>query len=768
MAAGGLHSGRHATAGALLILVLCLLLIPSIGLAQPHTTAHQGCPSDSLVLPPEVRAAHEARSTVDPVAAARLATSAATEAFQLRLIDTVIVLPSEFNTDATTGAPAAKSVHELKQEVEGILAQANEYLAEVGLRLRSVEYKIFTPEGDPYREAQARRNAYDMLDTATQNWQSYETKDYDLVLVLGRGAFGGAFGLAYPGVSCLSRQYSVVFATQAGTGVTKEVTLAQTVAHEVGHFIGMQHDSEQYPDGRSLMWPTYLTDPFGYSLRSAAEAEEHAGIGRVGGDCFEPFVSALADDADGDGTTDDAERLAGSDEFDAGSYPQQLRSPVYALWNSFLGMTNILELVNRASTPKDVSLQLLDLDGTVLHQQHVLLAAEEQTDVIVNDLPNFRKDAYGLLVVRFEGEIDGRMSFYRAAADGVATEFAFSVALRNPQYGKTAVAFNTYQPSKAVLDQQHSVLNWLTLVNLHHTTELFKIISYDVSGRVIRSVVQAIAPGGRVDIDGGHQFAGPSVVGLHQILPINPDVPYLAQLIRYGAGEDGYRFAFPLVARAGTGRPVVIPIGTHNGQDTWIELVNVLHRPVRVEAVFLSDDGTLLEQQSVILKAHEQRHFDAASLLRAAGIQGGYVSLSSDRPEALIAQGMNYYRGRDERISAMYGSQAMEPLSVELAGSYNLFLGMENWLTVLNTASVPTTATVLVRRHSSISEITVKLPANGAARIPIFATAALNAAPGTYGLLTVRAELPGSLAAELLRLRDSSQQVDLAMPTAVR
>lgn len=74
------------------------------------------------------------------------------------------------------------------------------------------------------------------------------------------------------------------------------------------------------------------------------------------------------------------------------------------------------------------------------------------SDLIINDLPGFRKDAYGLLQIDFTGELDGQTFFYLPTSSALsAFEFGYAIPFTNSIQSKSIVGFNTYDPAATPL-----------------------------------------------------------------------------------------------------------------------------------------------------------------------------------------------------------------------------------------------------------------------------------------------------------------------------
>ena len=311
-------------------------------------------------------------------------------------------------------------------------------------------------------------------------------------------------------------------------------------------------------------------------------------------------------------------------------------------------------------------------------------------------------------------------------------------------------------------------------MNLDSTTQNFVVDTYNQVGTLLLRRDIEIPPFGRADIDGGHDLAGPSVVGEHIIMPRNSQIKYIAQLTRFGGNAaagfmpSAYRFAFPLVAREGASEPVFAPLSRQFDQFNWLEVVNILDEEVRASINLYRANGELVESMDAVLPPHGQYHFDAASYLNIG--ETGYAMVMPAKERSLIAQSMVYYRNpANGSITALYGSQARTGTNCTLSGSYNLFLNMENWLTVANTADTTVQATIKISSDAVYTERTFEVPARGSLNLPLHDAQLFNLPPNSYGLVAVTGGDGVSLLfGELLRARFLPGTVaDFAVPTTV-
>ena len=456
-------------------------------------------------------------------------------------------------------------------------------------------------------------------------------------------------------------------------------------------------------------------------------------------------------------------------------FSNALTSPVYAMWNGFLNMTNILELVNKGSTVMGVTVFVYSIDGVRGQPVSFTIDPQGQHDLVLNSIPQFSADSYGLVQIYYAGGVlDGRVSFYRnssAYGSGDDYDYAFSVPLESPITGTSYVGFNTFQPSQNPGEQANEVSNWLSVVNLSQDEQEFTVNRYSQTGQLLNSRQISVPALGRQDLDGGHG-EGSSVVGLNEIVPANADAQYKAELVRYGADapaghiSSSYSFAFPLLAKAGGAVEQWVPISSGAGGQNWVEVINTANQATEVTVTFFDNQGNqVLAPQSFELAAHAQQHFNASAVL-AQGASGA-ARIASSQPGQLIAQSMFYFFDAAGGIQAMYGSQAQSALTGELTGSWNLFLGMYNWLRIFNTGPAETEILLTVWNNGEAQEQTVQLGPRTGVDLGLHETANFGTALDSYGMVSVQGN---NLSVELLRLKPAgvSGSIDFAAPTKVR
>lgn len=454
-------------------------------------------------------------------------------------------------------------------------------------------------------------------------------------------------------------------------------------------------------------------------------------------------------------------------------FVSQLSNPVYALWNGYLNMVNILELTNTSQDTISITVTMYDIEGQAGEPLAVELAGQGQRDLILNDLPVFARDSYGIVKISGgEGSLDGRAAFYRYAAGSSDYEFAFYLPFENVLSGTNYVSFNTYQPSTNGAEQNNQVSNWLSIVNLNSSeARSFTVSSYDQTGQLLASRAVAVPAFGRRDIDGGHGF-GPGLVGLQEIRAQDAESPYLAQLVRYGANAPAgevplsYSFAFPLLVRPGGTAVQWVPISSGAGGVNWVEVVNTANQTLNAQVSFYDNQGNELLGSSgaFSLAAHAQRHLSASSVLAAGG--SGAAKIETANCGEIIAQSMFYFFAPSGSVSAMYGSQSGTSTNGPLTGSWNLFLGMNNWLRLFNTGENQDTLQLTISNNGQQSVKTITLNAMTGTDLGLHQTTVYGTSLDNYGLVSVNGN---SLTAELLRLRPASGGgIDFAAPVKMR
>ena len=446
----------------------------------------------------------------------------------------------------------------------------------------------------------------------------------------------------------------------------------------------------------------------------------------------------------------------------------EIASPLYTVWSGFLGMNNVLELVNKGNTTLTATVTLYDITGAVAGTQSgISIASKGQQDVLVNLIGGFTSNSYGIVKVEFSGSLDGRMAYYRNDASSTISgddyEFAYAVPFTNSVSGVTNVGFNTNQPSLNPSDANFEVHNWLSIINLADATKTYVVTRYAQDGSVIGSDTVVVNSFGRFDIDGGHLNPGAGFVGFLKITPQDSSAQYLALLTRYGNSATGFDFAFPLIAKAGGGTEQWVSISSGGGAQNWVEVINTSASPEEITLTFYDNSSSNTPTtMTVNLGAYGQYHVEASALLPTNS--SGAVRIASQNSGRLIAQSMYYFRESSGSINAMYGKQADLKSAGGVSGSYNLFLGMYNWFRVFNaTASSQTFNLEVHGSGDTPTSISVTLGAYAGTDLGLHENSTYGTMENSYGAVNTTGS---GLVSEVLRIKpDGNGNIDFAFPT---
>jgi hypothetical protein len=209
-----------------------------------------------------------------------------------REFELFVVSSSEFSGNRTE--------ENITAQIVATVAAANLFFEPLQLKLKVAGVQILRADNDPYVDAINRLDADQMLKTVKAQWSGNKEIQRDAVVVFGTGNYklynvnnsiesDDIFGLAYKATACANPDYSVLFASQGNLTVKGELGLSATLAHELGHSLGMSHDSNLYNQVPSLMYPTYTLNPGGFSDASTKAYLAYAGPGTVGGSCLSPI-----------------------------------------------------------------------------------------------------------------------------------------------------------------------------------------------------------------------------------------------------------------------------------------------------------------------------------------------------------------------------------------------------------------------------------------------------------------------------------------------
>ena len=378
------------------------------------------------------------------------------------------------------------------------------------------------------------------------------------------------------------------------------------------------------------------------------------------------------------------------------------------------------------------------------------------------------------------------------------------------------MSYNSYNPSRSALDQGSVVANWVSVGNTSSSQAAFEIVYYNQAGEEINRRSVDIPPLGRVDIQAGHEFPGANNVGLIAVEPRIQGTTYVALLTRYAmtgvtsrdAGSAAVdrvdhivpvaaastaapragaiisasgvaarvrvrtrtQYALGILAESGTAAPQYAGIGGMDESMSVVELANVSQQTATGTFKWYSSEGALRAQESFSLAPNAQRH-----IIIPAGGEGtrdsqslGSIEIDTESGNLLAATVVYHYDENDSSISGVEYTPGTEPFGLSLYGSYNLHLGMNNWLRIFNATSNESRVTVHYSQREGAADKTDErsIPPHGRLDLGIHEKVVRD----TYGVVKVTTSSPGNLAAHVVRTRNSSSRTgfDFTSATGVR
>ena len=456
-----------------------------------------------------------------------------------------------------------------------------------------------------------------------------------------------------------------------------------------------------------------------------------------------------------------------------------LDSPVFADYNTFYGITNILELIASGNTAVVATIRIYRIDGTQLTVlNNVVIQPGQQRDIIINDLINNAVDTYGVIQIEYDSinsELEGRMSYYRLNSDGETYSFAFSRQLAEASTGNSYAVANSIDPQ----NQGFLVPNWLQVTNVSPIAQTYTIRLYDAAGTFIRETVTTLQTFERQDFSGGHELG--QGVYLTEVIPSDPSAEYISALSRYGwntvpgAEPQDFAFAISLATRPGAPTDQITVISNREGQcsiqSSWVEVANVTSSPVDATVTMYDRDGAQLQNTMVTLAAKSQMHLNGNLLLEAGSF--GSARIVSSVPNALLSEGSVYYQNcRSLNVETAYSVPAISSARDAQFGSFNRFLGMQNDMIVISATNSTVMPTITVRSDG------IQLFSGGFTfggfetnTLDLNDNAMFHTQANTYGTVLLDAGVGniGQFAAYMLRTRfNADGSIDFVNPTVFR
>ena len=445
-----------------------------------------------------------------------------------------------------------------------------------------------------------------------------------------------------------------------------------------------------------------------------------------------------------------------------------LENTRYGTWNSYLNQVNVLEIYDnnpyifpRSLEPGKVTLSFLAGDSLIpVHQIEMEIDYEQQIDLILDDIEALRDYPLGIIKLTSNRDVSARTTLYSPSSQG-DHDFAYTIPFNEAKRGLTSVHYNTF-PTSANGSSQ----NWLALATLDSAKSEFFLKSYDSAGVLIQDKKITLGGSGaflylpRVDLDGGHGIFGQNQIGMHVLEPADPSIPYIAQFSRYLFDSNGIPSAAmdTPVTNATRGESWLNISRSANGEN-WLEISNPFGHKIDVELTFYSSIGLILGEEALTLSPHSQKHVFANSFLEPG--QTGSVKITTSSPNDLyMVNGMNYYRDSSNTVQAMYNFQSKQAQSF-WQGSYNTFLGQQNWIRLINTSPHVMWVDFLLMGPPGVAPSEIYfVPALGTLDLEvksIFPASGRTVQSNNYGLIYMQASNLTELVATTLRVRPNTK-----------
>jgi hypothetical protein len=284
----------------------------------------------------------------------------------------------------------------------------------------------------------------------------------------------------------------------------------------------------------------------------------------------------------------------------------------------------------------------------------------------------------------------------------------------------------------------------------------------------------SLRAGQRREFDAGHERFGPQVVGTIHIESAGKKSA--AFLVRNGRGGPSgeYRFGFALNPTAYNwganlfepeAKPKIVPLSRGGNGINWVEMTNLNRFASNVlNFIAYSNDGTKVLDAQLEIPAGQHFHLYANSLLSPG--QTGILKIESADKLPYIAQSVFYFFNDSfSELTSAYTSKAKVLSIGEKLGSWNLFLGMFNWLKIYNSTERVQRIRIVVNRGGIDSERTFFIFPFWGTDFGLHESAFWGTASEEYGTFRVIADEPDAIYSEILRGRFSAPGVvDYLMP----
>jgi uncharacterized repeat protein (TIGR01451 family) len=318
--------------------------------------------------------------------------------------------------------------------------------------------------------------------------------------------------------------------------------------------------------------------------------------------------------------------------------------------NGFLGMVNILTVINLNPTPLSLKVQYRDWHGIIRGTRDSVIDSMLKQDFVVNAI-GLEPDTYGTVCVITDADTDGAWTAsitlyknnYRSGEGG--RDFALNYPVTNPRTGVYTSPLNTFHLGTR---PDSTVANWINITdgapgNGYQLTG--KLFYYNIHGNVVHIDEVKITDGGRFDYSGHDAltgFTGSDEVGMVTFVPNNlpngDPAKYYFTNTRYKyecfmATCTDFYTAFVVPHRPPTTKDTFGGVSTIDGEISIVELNNVTDSHVRAFLNVFNEAGNLLGIEERIVPPLGTRHVIINKVGESGFLQDnnvGSVEISTD------------------------------------------------------------------------------------------------------------------------------------------
>ncbi len=316
--------------------------------------------------------------------------------------------------------------------------------------------------------------------------------------------------------------------------------------------------------------------------------------------------------------------------------------------NGFLGMRNVLSVINLREKTLRVDVEYRDLFGVVQGKERAYIESYIKKDFDVNAF-GLMPDTYGTVCVRTnattKGSWMGSVTLYKpnfrpGASNG--RDFALNYSIRNPFTGVYTLPLNTFHLGT---EATSTVANWINITDASGKGLEGKIEYFDAQGQVVHTDTVKIPPNGRFDFSGHDALAGTAnadAVGMATFTPKKlkggalatyyiTNTRYFYDCFQASCGD--FLTAFVMPHRPSTNLMTFGGVSTMDGEISIVELNNVTAAAVKTTLKFFDVNGDLAGKETLSVPSRATRHV----IVNRAGDSGfftensvGSVQISTD------------------------------------------------------------------------------------------------------------------------------------------